>query len=218
MVYDCTRPADRERGVAAAVETVQRADPVVFPTEAIYGIAADAFSADAVAALRRAKGGSNQDLPVLIGSKHTLDGLVWSVPPAGRDLVDAFWPGPLSLIVEHAPSLALGLGDTGGKIMVRMPLHPIALEVLRTTGPLAVTGANASGQPAPRTVEEAREQLGYAVPVYLDGGRCVIEERSSIVDLTGDRPILLREGAISMDRLREVAPEVGDPSDATPAG
>ena len=91
--------------------------------------------------------------PVLVGSRHTLDGLVFSLPKAARDLVDAFWPGALTIVVEHSPSLQWDLGDTDGTVAVRMPLHPVALEVLRETGPMAVSSANKAGQPAAVTAE-----------------------------------------------------------------
>jgi tRNA threonylcarbamoyl adenosine modification protein (Sua5/YciO/YrdC/YwlC family) len=123
-----------------------------------------------------------------------------------RDLVDAFWPGGLTIVVEHAPSLQWDLGDTNGTVGLRMPLHPIALEVLRETGPMAVTSANKHGQPPAMTAKDAQEQLGYAVSIYLDGGPCADSTASTIVDVTGDVPRLLRAGAISIDKLRTVAP------------
>jgi tRNA threonylcarbamoyl adenosine modification protein (Sua5/YciO/YrdC/YwlC family) len=135
-------------------------------------------------------------VPVLVGSWNTIDGLVYSVRPQTRDLIRAFWPGGLSLVVEQAPSLAWDLGDTRGTVMLRMPLHPVALELLREVGPLAVSSANVSGQPPATTVEEAREQLGGSASVYLDGGRAEQGQASTIVDLTGATPRILREGAV----------------------
>ncbi len=146
--------------------------------------------------------------PVLVGSRHTLDGLVFMLPQAARDLADAFWPGALTIIVEHSPSLQWDLGDTGGTVAVRMPLHPVALEVLRETGPMAVSSANKTGQPAALTAEEARDQLGYAVRVYLEAGACPDPAPSTIVDLTGAVPRLLREGAIPLEKLRDVVPDI----------
>ena len=108
---------------------------------------------------------------MLVGSRYTLDGLVYSLPKAARELADAFWPGALTLYVEHSPSLQWDLGDTGGRVMVRMPLHPVALEVLREVGPMAVTTANKVGSPAPATAEKARDELEYAVRVYLEALR-----------------------------------------------
>jgi tRNA threonylcarbamoyl adenosine modification protein (Sua5/YciO/YrdC/YwlC family) len=209
MLYDCSKPDERERGIAAAVEAVQRGDLVVMPTDTVYGIGADAFKSWAVRSLLNAKGRDNPS-PVLVGSRHTLDGLVMSLPSAARDLADAFWPGALTIVVEHAPSLQWDLGDTGGTVAVRMPLHPVALEVLRETGPMAVSSANKHGQPSAITAEEAREQLGYSVSVYLEAGECPDRVGSTIVDLTSERPRVLRLGAIPVEKLREVVPDIED--------
>ena len=211
MLYDCTRLDERRRGLTAAVEAVQRGDLVVMPTDTLYGIGADAFKAWSVTALLNAKGrGRDVAPPVLVGSRHTLDGLVLSLPASARDLVDAFWPGALTIVVQHAPSLQWDLGETNGTVAVRMPLHPVALELLRETGPMAVSSANTGGQPAARTAEEAREQLGYRVSVYLDGGRSPESLPSTIVDVSGGTPQLLRAGAIELDKLREVVPDLRD--------
>jgi L-threonylcarbamoyladenylate synthase len=211
MLYDCSRPDERDRGIAAAVEAVQRGDLVVMPTDTVYGIGADAFKSWAVNSLQNAKGrGRDKPPPVLVGSRHTLDGLVYSLPPTARDLVEAFWPGALTIVVEHSPSLQWDLGDTDGTVGVRMPLHPVALEVLRETGPMAVSSANKTGQPAAINAAEAREQLGYAVSVYLEAGECLDRVASTIVDLTEGRPRILRAGAIPIEKLREVAPDIVD--------
>ncbi|MEU8260239.1 L-threonylcarbamoyladenylate synthase [Micromonospora sp. NPDC048999] len=209
MLYDCRSTADRDRGIAAAIEAVKNGELVVLPTDTVYGIGADAFTSYAVRALADAKG-SQQPPPVLIGSRHTLDGLVFSLPRAARDLVEAFWPGALTIVVEHSPSLAWDLGDTGGTVAVRMPLHPVALEVLRETGPMAVASANKVGQPAALTAEEAREQLGYGVRAYLEAGPALDPLPSTIVDLTGEVPRVLRQGAVSLDKLRDVVPDILD--------
>ena len=126
-----------------------------------------------------------------------------------RELVEAFWPGALTIVVEHAPSLQWDLGETNGTVAVRMPLHPVALELLRETGPMAVSSANKSGQPPAVTAVQAREQLGYAVSVYLEAGPCPPDALpSTIVDVTGDVPRILRNGAIPLEKLRDVVPDV----------
>lgn len=147
-------------------------------------------------------------VPVLVGSWSTIDGLAAAVSPIARRLVEAFWPGGLSLVIEYAPSLAWNLGDTRGTVMVRMPLHPVALELLRSVGPMAVSSANKSGRPPATTVAEAVDQLGDEVPVYLDGGPVPIGVASTVLDLTGEVPMVLRQGAVTLDRLREVAGSV----------
>ena len=196
---------DTAQGVTEAVSALRRGDLAVLPTDTVYGIAADAFSPPAVDRLLAAKGrGRDMPVPVLVGSWNTIDGLVTSVPAAARELVEAFWPGGLSLVLPHAPSLTWDLGVTRGTVMLRMPLHPVALELLREIGPMAVSSANISGRPPATTVAEATEQLGGSVAVYLDGGPCRVGVASTIVDLTGDEPRVLREGAVPVAAVAEV--------------
>jgi L-threonylcarbamoyladenylate synthase len=209
MLYDCTSAADRERGIAAAIEAVGRGDLVVMPTDTVYGIGADAFKPWAVTNLQAAKlRGRNMPPPVLIGAKRTLDGLVLSIPAAARDLVEAFWPGALTIIVSYAPSLQWDLGETGGTVALRMPLHPVALEVLRETGPMAVSSANRTGEPTAATAAEAQEHLGYLVSVYLEAGPSADLVPSTIIDATGEAPRLLRLGAVGEEQLRRVVPNL----------
>ncbi len=209
MLYDCRTVADRDRGVAAAVEAAKSGELVVLPTDTVYGIGADAFTPHAITALHHARSVSDRKPPpVLVGSRHTLDGLVYSLPKAARELADAFWPGALTLYVEHSPSLQWDLGDTGGRVAVRMPLHPVALEVLREVGPMAVTTANKVGGAAPTTAEEAREQLEYAVRIYLEAGPAAEPSPSTIIDVTGEVPRVLRAGAIPLEKLHDVVPDL----------
>ncbi|GGK55895.1 L-threonylcarbamoyladenylate synthase [Nocardia camponoti] len=204
-VYDCAQPDSRAAGITAATSALKSGRLVVMPTDTLYGIAADAFDSAAVADLLAAKRrGRDMPVPVLVGSWHTIDGLVFSVRPQARELIRAFWPGALSLVVQAAPSLAWDLGDTRGTVMLRMPLHPVALELLREVGPLAVSSANVSGQPPASTVEQARDQLGSLASVYLDGGPAEHATASTIVDLTADQPRILREGAVSAEEIAEV--------------
>ncbi|MBM7366590.1 L-threonylcarbamoyladenylate synthase [Gordonia hydrophobica] len=204
-VFDCSDPDEREAGIRAAVGAARGGRLVVMPTDTVYGLGCDAFDSEAVAALLEAKGrGRDMPVPVLVGSWHTVDGLVRSVSPQARELVQAFWPGGLSLVVEQAPSLAWDLGDTSGSVMIRMPLHPVAIELLREVGPMAVSSANVSGQSPATVVGEARDQLRDKVAVYLDGGPADHAVASTIVDLTGESPIILREGAITADDIAEV--------------
>jgi L-threonylcarbamoyladenylate synthase len=204
-VYDCSRRDEREAGLAAAAGTVRSSRLVVFPTDTVYGVGCDAFDALAVKSLLDAKGrGRNTPLSVLVGSWSTVEGLVLSVPRQARDLIEAFWPGGLSIVLSHAPSLAWDLGDTRGTVMVRMPLHPVALELLREIGPMAQSAASVVGGAPARTVTEARSQLGESVSVYLDGGPSEDVAPSSIVDLTGETPKLLREGAVTRAAISEV--------------
>ena len=208
-IFDTRQPTERADGIAAAIDAVRRGGLVVLPTDTVYGIGADAFDGRAVADLITAKGrGRDMPVPVLVGSWRTLDGLVMSVDQRTRDLLEAFWPGGLTLVVEHAPSLAWDLGDAYGTVAVRMPLHPVALEILAETGPMAVSSANATGHPPAATAAEAQAQLGYQVGVYLEAGVGGAQVPSTIVDVTRDVPRVLRLGAVGLDELRKVVPEL----------
>ncbi len=203
--YDCTDPAQRAAGMAEAAAALRKGDLAVVPTDTVYGVAADAFSPAAVAALLAAKGRGRQlPPPVLVGTVRAATALVEDMSATAEDLIDKFWPGALTLVMRANRSLAWDLGDTKGTVAVRMPLHEIALELLKETGPLAVSSANRTGSPPATTAGQAQEQLGDTVAVYLDGGPCPGDVPSTIVDLTGTMPRLLRAGAIPAERLREV--------------
>ncbi|WP_141957218.1 L-threonylcarbamoyladenylate synthase [Actinoallomurus bryophytorum] len=203
--YDCSDPMERTRGIAEAVSAVRRGELVVLPTDTVYGIGADAFTPAAVNALLEAKGrGRDMPSPVLVGSVRAAQALVEDFGTYGQDLVDEFWPGALTLVCRANSTLAWDLGDSKGTVAIRMPLHQLTLELLKETGPLAVSSANRSGAAPARTAKDAETQLGESVEVYLDDGTSGEADPSSIVDLTGAVPRLLRAGAISEDRIREV--------------
>ena len=204
-VFDCADETQRPAGIASAISALKGGRLVVMPTDTVYGIGADAFDGAAVAALLAAKGrGRDMPVPVLVGSWHTIDGLVYSVPESARELIRAFWPGALSLVVQQAPSLQWDLGDAQGTVMLRMPLHPVAIDLLREVGPMAVSSANISGRPAAVTAADAREQLGDLVEVYLEAGPSANGAASTIVDLTGAQPRILREGPVSSAAIATV--------------
>ncbi len=204
-VFDCADPEQRSRGIASAAAAVKNGGLVVLPTDTVYGIGADAFDSSAVAALLSAKGrGRDMPVGVLVGSWHTIDGLALMVPQSTRDLIRAFWPGALSLVVRQAPSLQWDLGDARGTVMLRMPLHPVAIELLREVGPMAVSSANVSGRPPAVDAGEARNQLGDLVHVYLDAGPSAQQAASTILDLTGPEPCILRSGPVSAEGIAAV--------------
>jgi tRNA threonylcarbamoyl adenosine modification protein (Sua5/YciO/YrdC/YwlC family) len=207
--FDCAEESPRRRGLARATSAVQAAELVVVPTDTVYGVGCDAFSAAAVAALLAAKGrGRVMPPPVLVPHARTLDGIATAVSPAVRALVEAFWPGALTVVCHAQPTLNWDLGDTRGTVAVRVPLHPVTLELLEATGPMAVSSANLSGSPAATTCDQAQTMLGEAVAVYLDGGTSPGGLASTIVDGTGEVPTVLRAGAVSLAELREVVPEM----------
>lgn len=201
---------EREAAVEAATHAVRRGELVVIPTDTVYGVAADAFSHDAVRALLAAKGrGRDMPPPVLISSLTTLDALAVGVPSYARALAEKFWPGPLTLVCHQQASLMWDLGDTRGTVAVRMPDDAVALTVLERTGPLAVSSANLTGRPAARSAEEAEEMLGDAVAVIVDGGTSPGGEASTIVDVTTDRGRILRRGALDLATLNAVLEPLG---------
>jgi L-threonylcarbamoyladenylate synthase len=204
--YDCSDPAKRAEGIAAAALALRNGQLVVLPTDTVYGLAADAFYPSAVTTLLEAKGrGRDMPPPVLVGTVRAAIALIEDLGPYGKDLIDEFWPGGLTIVCRAARTLSWDLGDTKGTVAVRMPLHPVTLALLKETGPLAVSSANRTGQPSATTAAEAEEQLGESVSVYLDGGPSSGDVSSTIVDLTGGVPRLLRAGAVSVGQLREVA-------------
>src|SRR5487761_1836865 len=215
--FDCGDPAQRSAGLEKAVATLRNGELAVMPTDTVYGIAADAFTPAAVAALQAARGGTRTAPPtVLVGSVRTAAALTESLGAFGQDLIDEFWPGALTLVFRASPTLLWDLGDTLGTVAVRMPLHPLALEVVRQTGPLAVSSASLAGAPRATTAARAEAQLGAAVAVYLDGGPCAGNVPSTILDLTGTVPRMLRAGALSADQLRRVVPVIDLPAPGAP--
>jgi L-threonylcarbamoyladenylate synthase len=210
-LYDCSDPDARAAGLDAAVTAIADGKLVLLPTDTVYGVAADAFTPAAVTGLLAAKNrGRTMPVPVLIGEASTLAGLVLDLPPVATQLAEAFWPGGLTLVLEHAPSLAWDLGDAEGTVAVRLPDDELTRDLIRRTGPLAVSSANRSGRPAATTAQEADQQLGEHAAVILDGGPRASSAASTIVDCTAPTPRVLRVGTISVDRLREVVPDLTD--------
>jgi len=208
-VFDCSVDEERIAGIDAAAAAVRRGELVVIPTDTVYGVAVDAFSPAAVNALLAAKGrGRDMPVPVLVSSIAMLTGVADDIGEAGNELAQRFWPGPLSLVVRHPAHLSWDLGDARGTVMVRIPDHEVALDLIARTGPLATSSANRSGHPPATTMLDARLQLGAFAAVYLDGGTCAAAVPSTIIDLTGDRPRALRIGVLDLEALRSVVPDI----------
>ena len=171
MRYDCADEEMRRTGVDAAQAALEAGELAVLPTDTVYGLAADAFSPEAVQRLLDAKGRTRQKPPpVLVGAPTTLEALVTEVPGWLRSMTTELWPGPLTVVCRQQPSLTWDLGETHHTVAVRMPDHPVALGLLKQTGPLAVSSANLTGEPAATTIEDAERMLGTSVSVYLDAG------------------------------------------------
>jgi L-threonylcarbamoyladenylate synthase len=212
-LYDCSDPAARAEGIAAAQETLAARGCIVIPTDTVYGIGADAFSPQAVATLLAAKGRNRQmPPPVLIPRLSTLDGLATDVPEGARVLASELWPGALTLILPAQPSLTWDLGETHGTVGLRMPSDEVALDLLSAVGPLAVSSANRTGVPTGPTAADARAQLADSVEVYLEDGPRPLDGNtpvpSTIVDYTITPPRVVRQGALPLDRLQELDPDI----------
>ena len=220
--WDCTGddPELLARAEDDARAAIEAGECIVLPTDTVYGIGADAFNGDAVQGLLDAKvRGRDMPPPVLIGEPSLIRALATDIPDAARELVNLHWPGPLTIILKRQPSLKMDLGDAEGTVALRVPDHELARDILRATGPMAVSSANISGLPAALTCDEAIDQLGANVSVYLDGGRLgeTGQPASTIVDFTqADHGQVLRRGALSVAVLRETLPDVEDLVDDEP--
>lgn len=224
-LFDCSDEAQLLTGMRQARQAIARGHVIVMPTDTVYGVAADAFSPEAVQRLLDAKGrGRQQPPPVLVSGVDAMRALVEEVPEPVQRLVERFWPGGLTIVLPAQPSLSWDLGETRGTVAVRMPDHRIALELLSETGPLAVSSANLTGQPAAVTGDDARAMLGDRIAVYLDDGPSRTGVASTIVDATSlvgsrdDEPRvrILRDGAVSRDELAEVLGELLEIPDHEP--
>lgn len=211
QLFDCTDPAQMLTGSREARQAIARGELIVVPTDTVYGVAADAFDPRAVEKLLAAKGrGREAPPPVLVASMAAVAALAESVPEAVEKLAEEYWPGPLTIILPAQPSLNWDLGDTGGTVALRIPDHDLTLEILRETGPLAVSSANLHGEPPARTADEAERMLGESVQVILDGGSVSTGVASTIVDATKldeSRLRILRPGGVSLEQLAGALPE-----------
>jgi len=192
--------------IARAVELLRARELVAFPTETVYGLGADASSPTAVAKIFAAKG-RPQDHPLIVhlpGVEH-LERWAREIPDRARVLAEAFWPGPLTMILKRQPTVPDAI--TGGQdtVGLRVPNHPLALELLQAfDGGIAAPSANRFGHVSPTTAQHVRDELGDAVAMILDGGSCQVGIESTIVDLTGDRTTILRPGMVSAFELGRV--------------
>ncbi|MFA5785842.1 MAG: L-threonylcarbamoyladenylate synthase [Actinomycetota bacterium] len=188
-----------------ATRVVRAGEVIVAATDTVYGVMADPFNPKAVERVFEAKKRRRDvALPVLVGSWAQADPLVESVPRQAAALVEAFWPGPLTLVLRRKSGLTWDLGAAGVTVGVRMPRDPFLLELLAVCGPLAATSANLSGEPTPRDCGQVAAALGDSVALYLDGGARE-ETTSTVVDLTGEYPKILRHGGIEAVDVFRVA-------------
>ena len=207
--FSMNNEMERKDGITAAIAAAKRGDLVVLPTDTVYGLGTDAFSQKGPQKLMAAKGRDrNMPIPVLVGHVKALDGLAQRVDGVTKALAEAFWPGALTIVVKAQPTLRWDLGETNQTVALRMPLNPIAIELLNAVGPMAVSSANKTGQPAATNVDEAIAQLGEDVTIYLDGGQTPGNIASTIVDVSSGEIKLLRQGAIPLEEIRLIVPNI----------
>lgn len=210
-IYDVTGD-HRADGLARASEMLRTSRLVVVPTDTVYGVAADAFDADATGRIFAAKDRSRQHpLPVMVRSQKQLPALTARSDEVIDRLVAAFWPGPLTIVVPAQAGLRWDIGRNDGTVAVRMPLEPAVLDLVRQVGPLAVTSANRSGRAPASDIATARDELGDAVDVYLDAGPRPGGVPSTIIDITRREPRILREGVLPATQVLGIATGEIDP-------
>lgn len=195
-------PAEKPAAIESAVALLKEGEIIAFPTDTVYGLASDAFHAPGIIKLFEAKGrDSNKAISILIGSTDQIKSITNHMTRLARKLTEKFWPGGLTVIVPRKETLP-ELISTTKNIGIRIPDHPVALELLRTFGPLATTSANLSGGSNPQSAIDVFDQLNGRVPLILNGGICPGGIPSTVVDCTGDKPVILRLGAISAEAIR----------------
>ncbi|HHT41483.1 MAG TPA: threonylcarbamoyl-AMP synthase [Actinomyces sp.] len=184
---------------------VSQGGVIVLPTDTVYGIGADPYSTDAVNAVLRAKGrGRQMPPPVLISSPKDAEKVSLELNNCARALIENLWPGALTLITKSVPNIRFDLGDIKDTIAIRMPDHPVTLDILRHTGPLAVTSANLTGMPPATSIDQAVKYFGEDVACYIDSGPTPGPVPSTIIDVTGEQPVLLRSGAIDVSVIEDI--------------
>jgi L-threonylcarbamoyladenylate synthase len=193
--------------LAAAAALLRAGGLVAFPTETVYGLGANALDERAVRRVFEVKGRpADNPLIVHVASVDDVGAVAISLPPTARLLAERYWPGPLTLVLESRPEVPSVTRGGLGTIAVRVPAHPLALELLREARvPVAAPSANRSGRPSPTTAAHVRADLGEDVDLVLDGGPCVVGLESTVVDARGPVPVVLREGTLTAAELGAVA-------------
>jgi len=215
ITHSTGRAGERERGLTAAAAALRRGRLVGVPVDASYGIAADAFSDRGTAALRAAKARPDLTIPVLVPRIATVAGIALVDDQARRLMLD-FWPGSLTLVLRAQPTLAWSLTDRSGRIAIRMPLHPVALELLERTGPLGVVAGAAPPSLPVDTRSAFPADLAEHLALVLDAGVLPAGRPSTVVDATGDVPVLVRSGAVPASDLVAACPQLVVPSSGNP--
>ncbi|MBT3362977.1 MAG: threonylcarbamoyl-AMP synthase [Chloroflexi bacterium] len=192
--------------ISDAVDILGNGGIVSFPTDTAYCLAADIFCDDAIKRVFEVKGRmADKAMPIFIPDKQSLPELAIEIPDIAWKLADAFWPGGLTMVVKKHASLSTPAIAEGETVALRVPGHAIALEIVRKLGkPVTGTSANLSGSETPVTASQVRKQLGNTVDMIIDGGKCPGTAVSTIIDITGPVPKVLRQGAVPKQALEEI--------------
>ena len=194
--------AEHPSAIPHTLDVLTHGGLVVYPTDTVYGLAAMPFQPQFIERLYVVKGRSSQKaIGILLGKHADLDLVISAMSPLAVRLAEIFWPGQLTLVVPRHPNLPFVLAPDE-TIGVRMPDHPVALDLLRQSGPLAVTSANLSGRENTVTAQEVLSQLRGRIHLILDGGRVPGGVPSTVVDCTGEQPVILRQGPITLEAIQ----------------
>ena len=193
----------RTENLTDAVAALRRGDVIVFPTETLYGLGADALNFSAVEKVFQLKGrDSNQPFPVLVSDRSMLESLVGQIVPLAEKLMARFWPGPLTLVLPARPEIPKPLVNSAGGVGVRISSQPVAQEIVKTLGrPLTATSANPSGQPSAHSVAQARNYFSGKIGVFIDGGTLTSKTGSTVAEVMGNKIKILRAGEITKSEL-----------------
>jgi len=186
-----------------AVAALRRGDVIVFPTETLYGLGADALNFSAVEKVFQLKGRDpHNPFPVLVSDRAMLDSLVTEITPLAEKLIERFWPGPLTLVLPARPDIPKPLVNSTGGIGVRISGQPIATEIVSMLGrPLTATSANPAGQPGARTVAQARNYFSGRIAIFVDGGELTSLTGSTVAEVTENKLKIIRAGEIAKSEL-----------------
>lgn len=201
-----------EADLATAVAHLKKGDVVAFPTETVYGLGAVATNEEAVRKIFQAKGRpSDNPLIIHVSSREQVADYVQTIPEKARQVMEHFWPGPCTIILEKKGPLALSVTGGLSTVGVRMPNHPVALKLIEAVGlPLAAPSANSSGKPSPTSAEHVKRDLDGKIAGIIDGGQTGVGLESTVLDLTDPKnPMILRPGGVSQEELEKVIGKVG---------
>ncbi len=199
-----TIPSNSNSVIQEALKVLREGGLVAFPTDTVYGLGALAFNGKAIKSIYVAKDRPvEKAIPILLGDLDDLPKVSSSLPPMAAKLASRFWPGPLTLVLPKNLNLPEAVSATT-TVAVRVPDHQVARAILRAAGPMAVTSANISSQPSPVTADEVFAQLGGRIELIINGGKTPGGLPSTLVDCIGSKPVILREGPISMRELLSV--------------